>query len=282
MQRIEDPTAVATRPTVPTLSGVTGFFTNGDPGTVPATVVPDWWLNMTQEELVAFLTAAGLAVDGSQTVLAAARILAGFSLQIVSATSTITVPTGKTSALALMWGGGGGGGGTTGGSSIAAGGGGATFGLVRVGNLAPGSSLTMTIGQGGAGGQSGGNGTGGGATSFDGYAGLTGGGGGQGAGASTIATTPGAPGTSLFLYNGAIGWPCNGSSGGTGYVAGSTIVAGSSGAAFGCGSASSSSSSTTAQAGFGGPNPGQGGSGGLAGGGGGPGSNGLILILWGA
>jgi hypothetical protein len=281
MQRVQDPTAVASQPAPPALSGPTGFF-QGAIASAIVTRVRYWWLNMIQEELVAFLTAAGLALDGSQTVLAAVRILTGFNLQIVSASGAITVPTGKTSALALMWGGGGGGGGTTGSGSIAAGGGGATFGLVRVGNLTPGSGLTMTIGQGGAGGQSGGNGTGGGATSFDGYAGLTGGGGGQGAGASTIATTPGAPGTSLFLYNGATGWPCYGSSGGTGYVAGSTIVAGSSGAAFGCGSASPSSSSTTAQAGFGGPNPGQGGSGGLAGGGGGPGSNGLILILWGA
>jgi hypothetical protein len=281
MQRVQDPTAVASQPAPPALSGPTGFF-QGAIASAIVTRVRYWWLNMIQEELIGFLTAAGLALDGSQTVLAAARILAGFNLQIVSASGNITVPTGKTSCLVLMWAGGGGGGGTSGSNSIGAGGGGATFGLVRVANLVPGSNLVMTVGLGGGGGQAGGTGTGGAPTSFDGYAALTGGAGGTGAVANVIATIAGAPGTSLFLYNGANGWPCNGTSGGTGYVAGSTIVAGASGAAFGCGSASPTSSSTTAQAGFGGPFPGQGGSGGLAGGGGGPGSNGLILILWGA
>ncbi|HEY0276589.1 MAG TPA: tail fiber domain-containing protein [Paenirhodobacter sp.] len=78
MQRIQDPTAVAAEPAKPALSGTTGFFTNGNPGLgQPATVVPDWWLNMTQEELCAILTAAGLPLDGSKTVLQGIQALIG-------------------------------------------------------------------------------------------------------------------------------------------------------------------------------------------------------------
>nr|MCV4207581.1 hypothetical protein [Roseomonas sp. SXEYE001] len=61
MRRIKSPTAVASPPAVPTLAGVEGYFTNGNPAAgVPATRVPDWWLNMVQEELLAFPAAAGI------------------------------------------------------------------------------------------------------------------------------------------------------------------------------------------------------------------------------
>lgn len=80
MKRIYDPTAVASAPAVPALTGVEGFFTGGNPGGgTPATRVRAWWLNMVQEELFAFLTAAALTPDvaNSGQVLAAARVLFG-------------------------------------------------------------------------------------------------------------------------------------------------------------------------------------------------------------
>lgn len=60
MRRIDVATAVASPPPVPS-AGTAGYFTNGNPGAgVPATEVPDWWLNMTQGEIEAVILAAGL------------------------------------------------------------------------------------------------------------------------------------------------------------------------------------------------------------------------------
>jgi hypothetical protein len=48
--------------TVPS-PGTEGYFTNGNPGGgIPATEVPDWWLNMVQEELRAVVVAGGLTL----------------------------------------------------------------------------------------------------------------------------------------------------------------------------------------------------------------------------
>ena len=72
MQRIQDPAALTTRPATPVLTGPVGYFTNGNPASAQAaTPVPDWWLNMNQEELCAILVAAGLPVDGTASVLQA-------------------------------------------------------------------------------------------------------------------------------------------------------------------------------------------------------------------
>jgi hypothetical protein len=82
MRLIKGPTAVASRPAVPALTGVEGYFTNGNPGAgVPATVVPDWWLNMMQDEFLAILAAAEIAPDTAGTVnnqiIAALRAMFG-------------------------------------------------------------------------------------------------------------------------------------------------------------------------------------------------------------
>jgi hypothetical protein len=82
MRRIKSPTAVASRPAVPALTGAEGYFTNGNPGAgVPATVMPDWWLNMMQDEFLAILAAAGIAPDTAGTVnnqiMAALRAMFG-------------------------------------------------------------------------------------------------------------------------------------------------------------------------------------------------------------
>jgi hypothetical protein len=63
MQRIFDPTAAATLPAVPALSGSVGYFTGGVPGSVAATRVRAWYLNMLQEELMTLLTTAGITPD---------------------------------------------------------------------------------------------------------------------------------------------------------------------------------------------------------------------------
>lgn len=58
MRRIDDPSAVASMP-VPEASGTEGFFTEGVPGTLPATLVRASWLNAIQEELMAIIIASG-------------------------------------------------------------------------------------------------------------------------------------------------------------------------------------------------------------------------------
>ncbi|QHC36469.1 hypothetical protein [Komagataeibacter xylinus] len=63
--RIDDPTAASSPPAVPSASGLTpGYFTNGNPSaSLPATLVPDWWLNMVQGELEAAVKGGGLTPD---------------------------------------------------------------------------------------------------------------------------------------------------------------------------------------------------------------------------
>jgi hypothetical protein len=60
MRRIDDPSASLALP-VPEVAGTEGFFTEGNPGVTPATLVRASWLNMIQEELRAIVVAAGLA-----------------------------------------------------------------------------------------------------------------------------------------------------------------------------------------------------------------------------
>lgn len=63
MFRNDDPSAVASQPSVPAPTGSGGgFFTNGNPASgVAGTLVPDWWLTQLQEEPLAVLAAAGVA-----------------------------------------------------------------------------------------------------------------------------------------------------------------------------------------------------------------------------
>src|SRR5208283_1937895 len=68
MQRIYDPTAAATLPAPPSLTGTVGYFTGGVPGISAATRVRYWFLNMLQEELMALLALAGITPDTTATV----------------------------------------------------------------------------------------------------------------------------------------------------------------------------------------------------------------------
>ncbi|MGS1029402.1 glycine-rich domain-containing protein [Burkholderia glumae] len=61
MFRIDQTTAVTALP-APSAAGTPGFFTGGNPATgQAATIVSADWLNLVQEELMSFLTAAGIA-----------------------------------------------------------------------------------------------------------------------------------------------------------------------------------------------------------------------------
>ncbi len=81
MQRIIDATAAASLPAAPTLTGTSGYFTEGTPGVSSATRVRAWWANMVQEEMMALLTAAGITPDttglNNTQILAAIRTIAG-------------------------------------------------------------------------------------------------------------------------------------------------------------------------------------------------------------
>lgn len=76
MFRIDDPSAVAALP-VPEAVGNPGFFTEGSPGTLAATLVRASFLNMVQEELISILVAGGVTPSKAtyNQVLAAIRAI---------------------------------------------------------------------------------------------------------------------------------------------------------------------------------------------------------------
>ena len=90
MFRIDHPTAV---PAMPALAapGAPGYFTGGDPATaLPATVVTADWANEVQEEIVAVIAAAGLALTkGDTTQLYKAIAKLGTPRWVVLATGTV-------------------------------------------------------------------------------------------------------------------------------------------------------------------------------------------------
>lgn len=92
MRRIDNATAAGSAPAVPA-PDTEGFFTNGNPGSgVPATIIPDWWLNMVQEELYAPVTAAGLTpskTTWTQLRQALYRLFGG-GLATLTADTTLT------------------------------------------------------------------------------------------------------------------------------------------------------------------------------------------------
>ncbi|AHI24181.1 tail fiber protein [Komagataeibacter xylinus E25] len=180
--RIDDPTAVSSPPAVPSASGLTpGYFTSGNPAAaIPATLVPDWWLNMVQGELLAPVVSAGLnpdktnngqllqAIQALAKAAAAAAVasyattealntglaLATSSLIAVDSSTTIIVPAGVTRIYIEGKGAGGGGSGCQASNNAetfsGAGGGGGGF-MRGVYAVTPGDTLTVTIGSGGAG-----------------------------------------------------------------------------------------------------------------------------------
>ena len=97
MHRIDVPSAATSLP-APSAYGTPGYFQEGNPLTgVDATIVDEDWTNAVQEELVAIVLAAGIALDKTNRaqVLAAIRSLIGaipHGSQTISATGWFTVP----------------------------------------------------------------------------------------------------------------------------------------------------------------------------------------------
>lgn len=65
MYRIDSATAAASKPAVPAaVPANAGYFTDGDPaGDIPATIVPAWWLNQFQDEVIEVIDQAGITLD---------------------------------------------------------------------------------------------------------------------------------------------------------------------------------------------------------------------------
>ena len=155
MQRITDPTAVASLPSPPALTGTTGYFGPAVPGISPATRVRYWFVTMLQEELMSILAAASITADTTGTVfnqvlLSIKALIAAVphGVQTITTSGTFTVPTGVTALEVEVWGGGSGSWASV--SGIPGGGGsGGGYARKRLSGLTPGASITVTIGAGG-------------------------------------------------------------------------------------------------------------------------------------
>ena len=156
MQRISDPTASATLPAPPALTGTTGYFSGGVPGASVATRVRYWFLNMIQEELMSIVTAAGITPDTTASnfsqVLASIRaLIAGVphGVQSLAAAGTLTVPAGVSAIEVEIWGGGSGSWASV--SGITGGGGsGGGYARKRISGLTAGGVATIAVGAGGS------------------------------------------------------------------------------------------------------------------------------------
>lgn len=283
MQRIANGTQVASLPTRAAPVGTPGYGTNGDPGAGQlGSIFGADEFNPIQEELMSFLTAAGITPDADNygQVLEAVQTLVGggrlISSQKITATTTLTVPAGATKARVRMYGATGGGGGSAGAAgSVASPAGGAGYGEGDYAVTA-GASITATIGAAGGGGAGGGsptNGTAGGTTSFGSLMSITGSGPGIAANGA-VQSSSGAGG----VVTGATLRSVNGQAGGLGFDigGGSAFILGQPGGAFGA--APSQVVATGSAVNGQGGQLGVGGGGGALSGGGGAGFRGEILV----
>lgn len=176
MHRIDVPSAATSLP-APSAYGTPGYFQEGNPLTgVDATIVDEDWTNAVQEELVAIVLAAGIALDKTNRgqVLAAIRSLIGtipHGLQTISATGWFTVPAAVIEV--EIWAGGSGSWASLSGTS-GGGGSGGGYSRKRISGLTVGASIAVTIGNGGTAGTTGTPPTASGASSFGSYCSATG------------------------------------------------------------------------------------------------------------
>jgi hypothetical protein len=177
LHRIDVPSA-ATSLATPSAYGTPGYFQEGNPLTgVDATIVDEDWTNAVQEELVAIVLAAGIALDKTNRaqVLAAIRSLIGaipHGLQTIGATGWFTVPAAVIEV--EIWAGGSGSWASLSGTS-GGGGSGGGYARKRISGLTVGATIAVTIGNGGTAGTTGTPPTAGGASSFGSYCTATGG-----------------------------------------------------------------------------------------------------------
>jgi hypothetical protein len=186
MQRIIDPTAVASLPAPPTLTGTTGYFGPAVPGVSVATRFRYWVACMWQEELMAILAAASVTADTTATVfnqvvtsiqilIASAIGAIPHGVQVISSSGNFTVPAGVTVVDVELWGGGSGSWASVSGGP-GGGGGGGGYTRKRVTGLTPAGTVAVTIGAAGAAGTTvPAAPTAGGATSFASYCSASGG-----------------------------------------------------------------------------------------------------------
>lgn len=98
MFRIDNSTAAAAPPTVPSPS-TPGYFTNGNPpSAAAATIVDDWWLNQLQEEILTVVTRAGLDPDKTDTTQLYQAILKLLPRERLNAPFTVYVAPGGSDA----------------------------------------------------------------------------------------------------------------------------------------------------------------------------------------
>jgi hypothetical protein len=185
MQRIIDPTANASLPAPPALTGTTGYFSGGVPGVSAATRVRYWFLNMLQEEVMSVLALAGITADSTATVFnqlatSIQTLIASVphGVTVIGATGTFTVPAGVTVIDAEVWAGGAGSWASVASSIGPCGGGcgGGGYARKRITGLTPGASIAVTIGAGGRAGTTSLGPSAGGNSSFGAYISATGGG----------------------------------------------------------------------------------------------------------
>ena len=235
MQRIQDPTAVTTLPAPPVLTGQpVGFFQGSIAGGI-VTRIRYWWLNMIQEELIALLVSAELALDGSASVNKAVQVIGSRSAPFL-ASGNFTVPEGVFILKRVrVWAAGGSGGTGTGAYPGGGGGGGGYVEYIGIG-VTPGQIIPVVVGLGAVasaggnssfgaltanGGQPGGNGS----SSVVGTAGT----GGNASGGNETNFTGGSGSTGINLGGGGV----LGGIGGTNGLGGSpTYASGSSTAGF--------------------------------------------------
>jgi len=74
MHRIDSEATSASLPTPAAVGATVGYFTEGVPGSIPATVVSDDWLNAVQEELAYVIEQSGGTLDKTSRVQLKAAI----------------------------------------------------------------------------------------------------------------------------------------------------------------------------------------------------------------
>lgn len=102
MFQIDVPSAASAPPAVPAV-GTPGHFTDGNPATgVPGTIVPAWWLEMVQAEVLAVLAAAGIApgkTTNGQLSQAIQALISGAAPASLAASGWQKLPSG----LLVQW-----------------------------------------------------------------------------------------------------------------------------------------------------------------------------------
>jgi hypothetical protein len=146
MKRINSANNVGALPAPLADVNAPGFFAN-NPGAGPGTVLSGDWANAVQEEIMAVIAAAGLAPSGGDL----AQLLKGMQIvrawQLSNLSYNFVVPAGIVRLTSVLWGGGGSG--APGGGTPGNGNGGGGFSLKRC-TVAPGDTIPVTVGQGGA------------------------------------------------------------------------------------------------------------------------------------